>query len=115
MGKINNDKGVRMLSAVAEQAARKRAELGDVPKKRVLKKKFLVKWAGLGYEHCTWETQSDVNADELIDEFHKVNNMTPDEPNLTEEEARNMLATVTHLTKDNAGGLNNIPELRCTL
>ena len=44
--KRGNAKGIRMLSAVSEQAARKRAEIGDVPKKKVLKKMFLVKWKG---------------------------------------------------------------------
>jgi len=114
--KIANDQGVRMLSAVAEQAARKRAELGDIPKKKVYQKKFLVKWVGLGYEHCTWESHGDINADDLIAEFHRENNTTPDEPDLTEEEARKMLATsVKHLTTENAGGHENIPKLRCKL
>jgi chromodomain-helicase-DNA-binding protein 7 len=69
-----------MLSAVAENAARKRAELGDLPKKKVKQVMFLVKWAGLGYEHCTWETRDDVNDDALIAQYHRLNSTFPGEP-----------------------------------
>jgi hypothetical protein len=52
--KLKTVEGTRMLSA-AENAARKCAELGGVPRKK-LKQTMVVKWSGLGYEHCTWET-----------------------------------------------------------
>jgi hypothetical protein len=57
-----------MLSA-AENAARKCAELGGVPRKK-LKQTMVVKWSGLGYEHCTWETWADISDDELIAAFY---------------------------------------------
>ncbi len=98
-----------------ELAARKRAELGDIPMKKVIIKKYLVKWAGLGYEHCTWETKEDINDDKLIQEFYTENNMTPDEPDLTSSDIAESLKDVSHLTKDNAGGLNEMPDLRCQL
>ncbi len=113
--KIKRDPSARMLSAVSEQAARKRAELGDIPKKKIFQKMYLVKWAGLGYEHCTWETKEDINDDALIEVFYKENNMTPDEPDLTANDVLDSMKTVKHLTKENAGGYNNIPELRCQL
>lgn len=113
--KIRKDPGARMLSAVSEQAARKRAEIGDIPKKKVIIKKFLVKWAGLGYEHCTWETKEDVNDDALIQDFYKENNMTPDEPDLTSSDIVESMKNVKHLTRENAGGYNEVPDLRCQL
>lgn len=113
--KIKKDPSARMLSAVSEHAARKRAELGDIPKKKVSQKMYLVKWAGLGYEHCSWETKEDINDDVLIEQFYKENNMTPDEPDLTSKDVLDSLIDVKHLTKENAGGYNNIPELRCQL
>ena len=113
--KIKKDPSARMLSAISEQAARKRAELGDIPKKREFRKKYLVKWAGLGYEHCTWETKDDINDDALIEAFYKENNLTPDEPDLTANDVKDSMKNVKHLTKDNAGGMNDIPDLRCQL
>ena len=112
---LSGEGGIRMLSAVSEQAARRRAEMGDIPKKKVLRKMFLVKWAGLGYEHCTWETQEDINDDNLIAEFRRLNNMTPDEPDLTEEDIQKVFAAVEHLQLSNAGGTSSIPQLRCQL
>ncbi len=98
-----------------ELAARKRAELGDIPMKKVIIKKYLVKWAGLGYEHCTWETKEDINDDALIQYFYKENNMTPDEPDLTSNDLVESMKNVKHLTKENAGGYNEIPDFRCQL
>ena len=113
--KLQTVKGVRMYSAVAEQAARRRAELGDIPKKRVKQTMYLVKWAGLGYEFCTWETKEDVNDDALIDEYHRLNNVTLHEPDLTEEEVNEVLDNVRHTSVDNAGGTACIPDLRAQL
>jgi hypothetical protein len=113
--RIKKDPSARMFSAVSEYTARKRAELGDIPKKKISQKMYLVKWAGLGYEHCTWEKKEDINDDSLIDQFFKENNMTPDEPDLTSDEVKESFKTFKHLTKDNAGGYNEIPDLRCQL
>jgi len=115
--KIRKDPSARMLSAVSEHTARRRAELGDIPKKKIFQKKYLVKWAGLGYEHCTWETKEDINDDALIEQFLKENNATPDEPDLTLKEVTESLENtcIEHLNKENAGGNNNIPELRSQL
>ena len=86
----------RMLSAVSEQAARKRAELGDVPKKRRMQRKYLVKWVGLGYEACSWETAKDINDDALIAEYKRLNHMVPDEPLLEYAEVQQVLQKAKH-------------------
>ena len=113
--KLHKVKGVRMYSAVSEQAARRRAELGDIPKKRVKETMYLVKWAGLGYEFCTWETKEDINDDALIAEYHRLNNVTLHEPDLMEEEVNEVLDNVRHTSVANAGGTSCIPELRAQL
>mmetsp|Transcript_5980 Transcript_5980/g.11311 ORF Transcript_5980/g.11311 Transcript_5980/m.11311 type:complete len:2522 (+) Transcript_5980:139-7704(+) len=110
--KIKKDPSARLLSAVAEQGARKRAELGDVPMKKIIQTKYLVKWAGLGYEHCTWETKEDINDDALIAEFHKENNMTPDEPDVPVDDVEKVLEEAQHLNSENAGGSYEMPKLR---
>jgi hypothetical protein len=76
---------------------------------------YLVKWAGLGYEFCTWETKEDINDDGLIAEFHRLNNMTPDEPDLTEEEVSKVLDEMKHVSHGDAGGMHCIPDLRVQL
>jgi len=45
-----------MLSAVAEHAARKRAELGDTPKKTINQTMYLVKWEGKRLIECKIRT-----------------------------------------------------------
>jgi len=113
--KIKSSKGPRMLSALAENAARRRVELGGTPKKKITERLFLVKWAGLSYEYCTWEKQEDINDDSLIAEFRGMSTKSPDEPALTDDDVEKTLATVKHLTIDNAGGANDIPCLRFQL
>lgn len=113
--KLKTNKSIRMLSAIAEAAARRKAELGDVPKKKVLQKMYLVKWAGLGYEFCTWETKKDINDDALIVEYQRLNNMTPDEPDLTEKEVQEVLDKTKHISFETAGGSFCIPDLRVQL
>ena len=109
------NQGARMLSAIYEQAARKRAELGDIPKKEVKRRMFLVKWAGLGYENCTWELPEDINDDSLIDEYRRLNNMIPDEPKLKIEDVENVLNKAKHISIENAKGHACIPDLRSQL
>lgn len=104
-----------MMSAVAEQAARKRAELGDTPKRKVKQTMYLVKWAGLGYEHCTWETKQDIANPALIAEFYKMNNSYPDEPDMPEEVIEQFLGKEDHINHSNAGGKFCIPDLRTQL
>lgn len=79
--------GAKMLSATAEDDARQLVE-GATARKvvRVRMKKYLVKWRGLSYRECTWETVKDINDDNLIAEFHKINDSPPDEPPLTQAE-----------------------------
>jgi len=113
--KLKSVKGIRMLSAVAEHAARKRAELGDLPKKRIRQMMYLVKWAGLGYEFSTWETKDDINDDSLINEFHRLNNSLPDESDMPEEMIDEFLSTAKHINVENAGGISCIPSLRAQL
>lgn len=104
-----------MMSAVSEHAARKRAELGDTPKRKVNQKMYLVKWMGLGYEFCTWETKDDVGNPALIAEFHKLNNSLQDEPVMAEEVVTKVLTTTEHVNRENAGGSSCIPDLRSQL
>jgi hypothetical protein len=79
--------GAKVLSATAEEEAKTLVE-GATSKKiiRVKKKKYLVKWAGLSYKECTWETAEDINDDEKIKEYHKLNDTPPEEPPLTQAE-----------------------------
>lgn len=113
--KLKSVRGVRMMSAVAEQAARKRAELGDTPKRKVKQTMYLVKWAGLGYEHLTWETKKDIGNPALIEAFHKLNNTYPDEPDMPEEVVEQILEKENHINLENAGGLFCVPDLRTQL
>jgi hypothetical protein len=113
--KMTGIKAPRMLSALAENAARRRVELGGTPKKKITERLFLVKWAGLSYEFCTWERQEDINDDTLIAEFRGMSTKSPDEPTLTEDDVEKTLASARHLTVDNAGGSNDIPRLRFQL
>lgn len=113
--KLNTNKNIRLQSAMSETAARRKAELGDVPKKKIMQTMYLVKWAGLGYEFCTWETKEDINDDALIDEYHRLNNMTPDEPDLEEEEVETVLNSAKHVSFATAGGSYCIPDLRVQL
>lgn len=96
--KIGKNRTVTILSAVTEQAARKRAEMGDIPKKQVKQKMFLVKWAGLGYEHCTWETQDDINDDAIIAEFRRIEGVSPEEPNLVQKDVQDVIESAVTAT-----------------
>lgn len=80
--------GAKQLSAGSEEEARKATEQTSAIQKvvRVRKKKYLVKWRGLSYQDCTWETVKDVDDDEKIAEFHRMNDAPPDEPPLTQAE-----------------------------
>ena len=113
--KLKSAKGVRMLSAVAENAARKRAELGDLPMKKIKQTMYLVKWAGLGYEYCTWETKEDVIDNGLIAQYHVLNNTFPGEPDMPAEVIDKHLTGIKHLNVENAGGTSSIPALRSQL
>jgi hypothetical protein len=113
--KLKTNKNVRLQSAMAETAARRKAELGDVPKKKIMQKMYLVKWAGLGYEYCTWETRRDVNDDDLIAEYHRLNNMVPDEPDLEEHAVDDVIKNLKHCSVENAGGSFCMPDLRAQL
>jgi hypothetical protein len=113
--KVGKSRTVSILSAVTEQAARKRAEMGDIPKKQVKQKMFLVKWAGLGYEHCTWETQEDINDDAIIAEFRRIEGVVPEEPNLIERDVRGLIESATAINPGNVGGGAEIVALRSQL
>ncbi|KAL7543718.1 hypothetical protein ACHAXR_013003, partial [Thalassiosira sp. AJA248-18] len=113
--KIGKNRITSLLSAVTEQAARKRAEMGDIPKKQVKQKMFLVKWAGLGYEHCTWETQEDINDDVIIAEFRRLEGVTPEEPDMTEKEVQEVIHSAVTITEDNAGGNVEVASMRAQL
>ncbi len=113
--KIGKSRTVTILSAVTEQAARKRAEIGDIPKKQVKQKMFLVKWAGLGYEHCTWETQDDINDNAIIAEFRRIEGVSPDEPNLVQKEVLDVIESAVTITLEKAGGKSDISALQSQL
>lgn len=113
--KLRSVRGVQMLSAMSEQAARKRAEYGEVPTRKVKRTMYLVKWSGLGYEHCTWESKEDIGNPELISEFRKLNDSVPEEPCMSEEAASKVLMETEHINRKNAGGSMCIPDLRTRL
>jgi hypothetical protein len=100
---------------VTEQAARKRAEIGDIPKKQVKQKMFLVKWAGLGYEHCTWETQDDINDDAIIAEFRRIEGVSPEEPNLVQQDIQDVIESAVTITHENAVGSSDIAVMQAQL
>jgi hypothetical protein len=108
-------RGMGMMSAIAEHAARKRAELGDTPKRTVKQNMYLLKWVGLGYEFCTWETKEDVGSPSLIAEYKKLNNPSVDESDMPEAVAQKVLDDIEHVNSKNAGGTKCIPELRSQL
>ena len=113
--KLKSAKGARMLSAVAEHAARKRAEYGDLPKKKIKQTMFLVKWAGLGYEFCTWETRQDINDDELIAAFRRLNKGLVDDSEIPEETVDKFIDNVRHIDVESAGGRGTVPVLKAQL
>jgi Chromo (CHRromatin Organisation MOdifier) domain len=113
--KLKSVKGMRMLSALAENAARKRAELGDLPKKTIKQQMYLVKWAGLGFEFCTWETKEDINDDALINRYHRLTESFPDEADMSEEILDKVIESTSHVNESNAGGVSCIPSLRAQL
>jgi ribosomal protein L37AE/L43A len=113
--KFRSVRGVQMLSAMSEQAARKRAEYGEVPTRKVKRTMYLVKWSGLGYEHCTWETKDDIGNPELVAEYHKLNDSVPEEPCMSDEVAAKVLTETEHINRKNAGGSSCMPELRTRL
>lgn len=79
--------GAHVLSATREEEARLQVEGAAVKKVvRIKKKKYLVKWRGLSYRDSTWETVEDINDDEEIAEYHRVNDSPPEEPPLTQAE-----------------------------
>ena len=100
---------------MTEQAARKRAEMGDIPKKQVKQKMFLVKWAGLGYEHCTWETQEDINDDAIIAEFRRLEGVTPESPDMTEKELQEVILSSVTNKQENAISNASLASMRLQL
>lgn len=79
--------GAKVLSATAEEEARNMVDGASSRKTiRVKRKKYLVKWRGLSYRECTWETKEDIGEDDLIAEYHLINDSPPDEPPLTQAE-----------------------------
>jgi hypothetical protein len=77
----------KSYSATTEEEARNVAESANSKKVvKIKKKKYLVKWRGLSYKDCTWETVKDINDDEKIAEYHALNDSPPDEPPLTQAE-----------------------------
>ena len=76
---------------------------------------FLVKWAGLGYEHCTWETQEDINDDAIIAEFRRREGVTPEEPELSEQDVHRIIEAAGGATRENSGGNPDMAMLRSQL
>lgn len=79
--------GAKLLSAAVEDEARRVTEAaGSLKVVHVKKRKYLVKWVGLSYRDCTWETPEDINDDQKIKEYHALNDAPPEEPPLTQAE-----------------------------
>jgi len=79
--------GAKVLSATAEDEARQQLEGASTRKVvKIRTKKYLVKWRGLSYRECTWETAKAINDDQIITDFHKINDNPPEEPPLTQAE-----------------------------
>jgi hypothetical protein len=76
---------------------------------------YLVKWAGLGYEFCTWETREDINDATLIEAFHRLNNDSIDDSHMPERMIEDFINNAGHINDDNAGGISCIPILRAQL
>lgn len=76
---------------------------------------FLVKWAGLGYEHCTWETQEDINDDAIIAEFRRREGVTPEEPELSEQDVRRIIEAAVTATRETSAGNQDMSFLRSQL
>lgn len=113
--KLKSAKGARMLSALAENAARKRAELGEMPTKKTTRTMYLVKWKGLGYEFCTWESKDDVANDHLISQFHQREKGYSDEADMPVEILKKFMTDVKHVNEENAGGSGIFPMMRSQL
>ena len=93
----------------------KRADKFTILAHQKKQKMFLVKWAGLGYEHCTWETQEDINDDAIISEFRRLEGVTPEEPELIEEDVSKVIDSAITVTSENAEGNPDMALLRSQL
>jgi superfamily II DNA or RNA helicase len=83
--------GVRLHSHTLEEAARRRAEEADSRHKIVRVMKYLVKWRGLSYRDCTWETKEEVNDDAVIARYYELNADPPKEPPMSMDEVQREL------------------------
>ena len=84
----------RLLSAADESVSRRKATESEVPQKTVFEKRFLVKWRGLGYADCSWETRKTLemetqNGSDCIEKYIKEANIVPDEPQLVQADIDN--------------------------
>ena len=79
--------GAKCLSSTVEEEARQMtANAKERRIQKVRRKKYLVKWRGLSYRECTWESAKDINDDQAIAEYHRLNDTPPEEPPLTQAE-----------------------------
>jgi hypothetical protein len=79
--------GTKCLSATVEDEARLMTDNAKERKiTKIKRKKYLVKWRGLSFRDCTWETASDINDDQAIAVYHQINDTPPEEPPLTQAE-----------------------------
>jgi hypothetical protein len=82
-----NKTQTKCLSATVEEEARQMTDNAKEKKiNKIKKKKYLVKWRGLSFKDCTWETASDINDDHAISIYHQINDTPPEEPPLTQAE-----------------------------
>ena len=58
---------------------------------------YLVKWVGLGYEYCTWETKDDIGNPAIVAEYTRLNNASLDEPEIKEVEVQKVLDDAQHV------------------
>jgi len=84
----------RLLSRVDEDRCKHKCNEEEIPKKWIDQHMYLVKWKGLGYADCTWETESDVGDSNAIAVFKNKDFNRPTEPTLLNRDVESAIAAV---------------------
>ena len=56
-----------------EESSSKKKQVVDMEKESSREKEYLIKWTGLSYADCTWESEKLIKDDRKIAEFHRFN------------------------------------------
>ncbi|CAM9761275.1 unnamed protein product, partial [Laminaria digitata] len=94
--KVMLHKGQTLFSHQTEVEKAKLSQMPQPTMEIVDEQKYLVKWSGLSYQFCTWETREELNNDEAIEQFHKLNDHPPLSPPMSEEELIRTLSQTNH-------------------